>query len=111
MFAKIIPSLLLPPDVEAEEFTYRVPKKLENDIKVGQIVEIEFTNRKTQGLIIKLEDKSDIDEEKIKDIKRIISKDFLLSDMQIKLIDFFKDTYFINKSLAFNTIIPKIPKK
>jgi len=31
--------------------------------------------------------------------------------MQIKLIDFFKDTYFINKSLAFKTIIPKIPKK
>jgi len=42
---------------------------------------------------------------------KIISKDFIFTENQIKLINFFNENYFINKSLAFKTIIPTIPKR
>lgn len=109
MFAKIIPSVLLPVDTESQEFTYKIPEKLEKDIRIGQIVEIEFNNKKTQGLIIDIQNNSDI--KKTKEIIKIISKDFIFTKTQIKLINFFNENYYINKSLAFKTIIPKIPKK
>lgn len=109
MFAKIIPSVLLPLDIESQEFTYKIPEKLERDIKIGQIVEIEFNRKKTQGLITEIQKESEI--KKIKDIIKIISKDFVFTQKQIELINFFHENYFINKSLAFKTIIPSIPKK
>lgn len=109
MFAKIIPSILLPLDIESQEFTYKIPEKLEKDIKIGQIVEIEFNRKQTQGLVTEIQNNSDI--KKIKEIKKIISKDFVFTEKQIQLINFFHETYFINKSLAFKTIIPTMPKR
>lgn len=109
MFAKIIPSVLLPLDIESQEFTYKIPEKLESSIKIGQIVEIEFNRKKTQGLITEIQKESDI--KKIKEIIKIISKDFVFTEKQIELINFFHENYFINKSLALKTIIPIMPKK
>lgn len=109
MFVKIIPSILLPTNTESQEFTYKVPEKLESSIKTGQIVEIEFKNKRIQGLIVKIEKESNI--EKVKEIKKIISNDFIFTENQISIINFFHENYFINKSLAFKTIMPQIPKR
>lgn len=109
MFVKIIPSVLLPINTGSQEFTYKVPEKLEKDIKIGQIVEIEFKNRKIQGLITEIEKESDI--KKIKEINKIISNDFIFTKSQISIINFFNQNYFINKSLAFKTIMPQVPKR
>jgi primosomal protein N' (replication factor Y) (superfamily II helicase) len=109
MFAKIIPSILLPINIDTQEFTYKIPEKIEKDIKIGQIVEIDFKNKKIQGLVISIENKSEIN--KIKEINKIISKDFVFTKQQINLINFLHENYFINKSLAFKTIIPQIPKR
>ncbi|HPW34398.1 MAG TPA: hypothetical protein PK367_01390, partial [Candidatus Paceibacterota bacterium] len=51
-------------------------------IKIGQIVEIEFNRKKTQGLITEIQKESDI--KKIKEIIKIISKDFVFTEKQIE---------------------------
>lgn len=111
MFAKIIPSTLLPSTIDNQEYTYKIPEKLENGIKIGQIVEINFRNKKIQGLVVSIEKESNDNIKNIKEINKIISKDFVFTENQIKLINFFNENYFINKSLAFKTIIPTIPKR
>lgn len=111
MIAEILPSTKLPSSVKLEIFSYKIPQKLEKNIKVGQIVEIEFRHKKIQGIVTDITENSTIDANKLKEIIKILDPDSKITPMQIDITNFIAEHYFINKTLALKTVIPEIPKR
>ncbi len=111
MIAEILPSIKLPNTVKSEIFSYKIPLKLEDKIKVGQIVKIEFRNKKIQGIVMNISKDSTIDSKKLKEIIKILDPNITITKMQIDITNFITDNYFVNKTLALKTVIPEIPKR
>jgi len=110
MVANILPSLNLPANIKTELFTYIIPKKIENIIKIGQIVEINFRNKKTQGIIMEIENNPE-NIEKLKEINKIIQQDIQITEMQLEIINYISQNYYTSKAKALKTVIPQLPKR
>lgn len=110
MYVKIIPYINLPQDIETQEFTYKIPDKIISKIKIGTIVFISFRNRKVEGYISYIYKKTPKIDKKIINIIDIYDK-YSISENQIKIINFISRNFFVNKSKAFKTVIPKLPRR
>lgn len=108
LYAKIIPSLRLKRSLGV--FDYLVPKELEKKISIGDLVEIYFRNKKTNGIVKALNKKSDVKKEKIKTINKLIASNFLDKNL-LEMIDWLNKEYYISKPLALKTILPPVSKK
>lgn len=109
MIAEILPSLNLPNNIKMETFSYIIPTKLENSINIGQIVEINFRNKKVQGIVLEIK-KEESNNFKLKEITKIIQSDYRITQNQLDIINFISKTYFVSKSKALKTVIPELPK-
>lgn len=110
MYVKIIPYINLPQDIETQEFTYKIPDQIIPKIKIGTIVFISFRNRKIEGYVSYIYKKTPKIDKKIIDIISIYDK-YSISENQIKIINFISKNFFVNKSKAFKTVIPKLPRR
>lgn len=110
MYVKIIPYINLPQDIETQEFTYKIPDKIISKMKIGTIVFISFRNRKVEGYISYIYKKTPKIDKKIINIIDIYDK-YSISENQIKIINFISKNFFVNKSKAFKTVIPKLPRR
>lgn len=110
MIAQIIPYLNLPKNIKTEIFSYIIPSKLEGIIKIGQIVEIEFRNKKTQGLVVETIENNQEDNKKLKEIIKILPSEFIATKDQIDIINHISENYFTSKALAFKTVLSELPK-
>ena len=110
MIAKILPSLNLPTNIKIDTFSYLIPQKLEGIIKVGQMVEINFRNKKIQGIVIEII-KNNNDIEKLKEINKIIQSDTQITQNQLDIIDFISKNYYVSKAKALKTVISTLPSK
>ncbi len=109
MIAQILPSLNLPTNITTELFSYIIPSKLEGIIKIGQIVEINFRNKKTQGIVLEILNNNNTNK-KLKEINKIIQSDITITEGQLSILNFISENYFVSKSKALKTIIPILPK-
>lgn len=89
-------------------YTYAIPEKHIDSIKVGMrvIVPFGFGNKQLEGIIINLVDKIDIDKNKIKCIKQIIDEEPFLSEEMIKLANWMKFKYLAKYNEVYRTILP-----
>ncbi|MCF7906503.1 hypothetical protein K9L04_01050 [Patescibacteria group bacterium] len=110
MYVKVVPYINFPQDIKTQEYTYKIPDSISSYIKIGTIVFISFRNRKVEGYISYIFKKTPKIDKKIKDIISIYDK-YCITDFQIKIIDFMSKNFFINKSKAFKTVIPKLPRR
>ena len=79
-------------------FTYLIPKLLNQDVKVGSVVNIEFRKRKLTGLVIALEKKSNI-----KNLNKILSVVTTLNNENYKYIKYLATINRVNMGmLLFN---------
>ena len=79
-------------------FTYLIPKSLNQDVKIGSVVNIEFRNRKLTGLVIALEKKSNI-----KNLNKILSVIMTLNNENFKYVKYLATVNRINMGmLLFN---------
>lgn len=78
MIAKIIPIKRLP--LRFSFFDYIVPDALSDIIRVGQLVHIPFRGKTDFGLVMSLNEKSDIGSEKLKPVEGIAIEAPLLAD-------------------------------
>lgn len=76
-----------------KEFDYIVPKKLENKIKIGQIVKVPFGHRKISGFVTQINSTTDLDISKLKEVDSIFYKESFFDQ---KLLDLFAwvSTYY-----------------
>ena len=110
MYVKVVPYINLPQDIKIQEFTYEISDDISSDIKIGTIVFVLFRNRKVEGYISHIYKKSPVLDKKINTIIKIYDK-YSITDLQIKIIDFISENFFVNKSKAFKTVIPKLPRR
>ena len=104
-FAKVIPNLRLSRNLN--EFDYIIPDKFNLEIKPGSFVEINFRKKKMNGLVVKINNTSTINKNKLKAITKNHGNVFITNN-QRKLIDYLSQEFYISKSLALKTLLPPI---
>lgn len=85
-------------------FDYNVPKELENDIKLGKRVLVQFGNRKQldEGFVVGFKEKS---EYKLKDISKV-QDGFFISEENIKMAKWISENCFCNLSDSIKLMLP-----
>ena len=91
MIAEIIPAIRLPRNLGL--FSYNVSEDLEQDIKIGQVAQINFRNKNISGLIIKIK-KNNKYNKKLKNINKILYNSLLITKNQINLIQKISDSVY-----------------
>ncbi|MFA5076545.1 MAG: primosomal protein N' [Patescibacteria group bacterium] len=109
MLADIIPAIRLPRNLTT--FTYKVKPEQEKQIKVGQIVQIYFRQKKVQGLVIKVrQDASQRLSFPLKPIEAIVDFNPLFTTSQFELSQWLSNNYFVAPSLVIKSMLPQIPR-
>ena len=84
-------------------FDYKMP---DISLELGFRVEVPFGRQKTEGFIIGVKDKSDLPEEKLKEIIRPLDEFPALSCECLRLAEFLKRKYHVPFALALRQFIP-----
>jgi len=96
MIAEIIPAIRLPRNLGL--FSYNVSEDLEQDIKIGQVAQINFRNKNISGLIIKIK-KNNKYNKKLKNINKILYNSLLITKNQINLIQKISKYYAVSQAI------------
>lgn len=88
-------------------FTYRVPNEIGDKVKCGCRVMIPFgtSNRKRQGIVLEIS-QSDENTRTLKPISALLDENSILTDEQITLVKYLKNTTFCTYYEAVKTILP-----
>lgn len=84
--------------------TYKIPAQLENQIKLGQLVELHLRKTKKTGLITEIHDRKP--EFRTVEISSIINETPLLTEEQIRLATWIRDYYFAPFYKVLKLFIP-----
>lgn len=121
MYAQVVVLTYQAPDIDS--FSYEVPKALESQIRVGQLVEVPFGKRNPMGMVVSTsvhprgESKSSAGEHpggevlKIKPLSRILLPTPLLLSYQIELLKWMAAYYMAPMVNCLETMLPPIPKR
>ncbi len=113
MYAQVIVLTYQAPDIDS--FTYEVPKELEREIKVGQLVEVPFGKRSPMGVVIHVEtrDTGHVTREikTVKPISKIIFDRPLLLPYQIDLIKWMASYYLAPMVNCLEAALPPLNVK
>ena len=84
-------------------FDYKMPK---DALELGFRVEVPFGRQKIEGFVIGIKERSDLPEEKLKEIIRALDEFPALSKECLELARFLKDRYHVPFALALRQFIP-----
>ncbi len=89
-------------------FQYRIPEALLSEIRIGTQVSIPFGtgNRTRKGYVVDITDKTEYDENKIKEIAGIVSKSITAGSQLIQLAWWMKEQYGSTMNQAMKTVLP-----
>ena len=90
------------------EFDYLVPKKLENDIKVGIRVSVPFGRQELDGFILNIKNKSEVSD--LKEIISIKDKDIVLNEELLELGKWMSKNSISTLISCYQTMLPKALK-
>lgn len=91
------------------EFTYIVPDKFRNIIRIGHRVLVPFNNRLLEGFVVSLLDECSTDYE-LKEIKDICDSEPILNDEMLYLGDKIQKNILCSKISIFQAMLPKALK-
>lgn len=92
-----------------KRLTYLVPNEME--ISIGSMVEVFMLNRSVLGIVSAFFDKTEIAENRIKPIKKVIYKTPIITPDLITLSDWMKDYYAGSAESVYETMIPAVIRK
>ena len=106
MFAEVIIDISI--EKLDRPFTYRIPERLSGLIMPGSRVIIPFGSGNTEkkGYVISLRDRSDFDEDKIKDILGTAPGSVSDAERSFEIAAFIKDTFGGTMSQALKVVVP-----
>lgn len=87
-------------------FIYKVPKNIENTIKVGMKVLVPFKNQEIVGFVLELINNIGNINYEIKDIKDIIDEDMILNEELLNLGKYISDTTLCSLISAYQVMLP-----
>ena len=85
-------------------FDYIVPDNLKNDVKLGKRVLVEFGNKKIEGFIVDIKEKSEYE---LKEIISILDKEPILNDELLTLGKEIQKELLCNLISIYQTMLPK----
>ena len=115
MYAEVVVLTYQAPDIGT--FTYEIPKNLEKQIKIGQLVQVPFGSRNPQAIVLDtrsdlvLISRSDLNVEKIKSITSIVFEQPILLPYQIELLRWTASYYFAPMVNCLEAMLPQLPSK
>ncbi len=104
MIANIIPLRRLPRSLEA--FSYQVPEKIQETVKVGQLVLIPFRNSQEFGIVLSLD--NTLNGEKLKCIQEILNQEPIVAESYLHFCKKISLLYGISMSALFQMAFPDI---
>jgi len=104
MFAILVP---FSRSMDDKWFTYIIPKDLENKLEIWQIVKVPFGQEEILAIVLDLTKKSDIPEERLREIKEIVFTEKLINSKRGELIKYLASHYY---NLIHNIIQIFLPK-
>ena len=99
MFAEVVV------DIKNSEVDKIFDYRISTQVEIGTRVLVPFGNRRVEGYVLKLKEKSNLDESKIKDIISFDNKPILIPEM-IELVDYLSQNYNIKKIDAIRLFVP-----
>lgn len=89
-------------------FQYKIPESFRNKLKVGMCVRIPFGrgNNLREGYVIDITDDTDYPEEKIKELKGIVTDNIPIESRSIELAWWMKNRYGSTMITALKTVLP-----
>lgn len=92
-------------------FTYKIPDKFIDDIKIGIRVSVPFGHQLIEGFVIDIMDKyNDIDSDKIKEIDSLVDNEAILNDEMIELGKSIANDTLCSMISAYQAMLPKALK-
>ena len=107
MYAQVVVLTYQSPEIDS--YTYLIPKELEKEIKVGQLVEVPFGKRNPMGIIVEIHDKKP--QVPTKPVSKIVITNPLLPPYQINLLKWMSAYYLAPMVNCLEVMQPKIPKR
>ena len=87
-------------------FTYKIPEKIAQDVKIGSRVNVQFGPRKTQGIITELNTKSSF-VGKLKEIDDLVDDLPIMTQELWKLIQWMSEYYVTPLGQVGKAVLPK----
>jgi len=108
MYADIVVLTYQPPNTPF--YTYKIPKKLETKVKIGQIVSVPFGKRSPQGIVLSTASQSNTTINSIKPIDSVFLTKPILLRYQIDLLKWMSTYYHAPMVNCLEAMIPKLPR-
>ena len=97
-------------DISAEAvdkpFQYIIPEHLEDEITVGNCVDISFGNTHRKGYVVGITDEPEIEMERLKELTGVSEKSLSVDSKFIKLAYWMKNKYGTTMNQALRTVLP-----
>ena len=93
-----------------QTFTYRVPKDMEDKIKIGIRVKVPFGKMILEGFVMNIKNNANYDKDKIKDIISVVDNEPVLNSEMIELGSYMSDKLLCSKVSAYQVMLPKALK-
>lgn len=119
MYAQVVVLTNQSPDTDS--YTYEIPKELEKEIKVGQLVEVPFGKRNPMGIVVSIQNRHPRESEdrildQVENDKKVVIKPIaktvlghpLLLPYQVELIGWMKKYYFAPMVNCMEVVMPKL---
>ncbi len=111
MYADVVVLTYQAPDINY--FTYKIPKTMEKQIKIGQLVEVPFGKRNPLGIVVAIQDKKHETRNKIKirNLNKILLPQPLLFPYQIEVLKWMSSYYLAPTVNCLEAMLPKMPAR
>lgn len=89
-------------------FQYRIPEKMISEIQVGSLVCVPFGagNRMRKGYVVDITEKTDFDEDRIKEVAGLVESSVTADSRLIRLAWWMKEQYGSTMNQALKTVLP-----
>src|SRR6056297_1204539 len=103
-YAKVVVNL---PFIERNKFfDYKIPEKYFDEIEIGNLVLVPFGKRSIKAFIISFKNNVEIEDSKLKEIKKIYKKESFFTQKDLKLYQWMADYYSLNLISVIRAAIP-----
>ena len=113
MYAEVVVLTYQAPDISS--FAYEVPKELEKEIKIGQLVEVPFGKRNPMGIVINLHkvdpSHTRINLKKIRPVSSVLLQNPILLTYQIEILKWTSAYYIAPLVNCLEAILPPLNAK
>ena len=103
-YAKVVVNV---PFIERNKFfDYKIPEKYFDEIEIGNLVLVPFGKRSIKAFIISFKNNVEIEDSKLKEIKKIYKKESFFTQKDLKLYQWMADYYSLNLISVIRAAIP-----